>query len=155
MAIKVRCPGCRQKIRFSGKHESHNGRCPRCFTIVIESAADPDDDPAASHGAIVPRPHQSRPRRFTAAPPPPPALPFAAPAPCATLPWKIPHAVLPRRRPILFRLGTRAIGAFRPSPRTERPDFLSLLGLDAALPFMLFGTTVFGLWLIVILSQFR
>lgn len=110
MSIKIRCPGCRQKIRYSKAPEAGLGRCPRCGTVVLTMGDETDDEagPAASHGAIVPGSHRREtspadetavfrplfPQR-AAVTPPPPAFTAQPPRRPVRLPAR--RAILSRR----------------------------------------------------------
>ena len=177
MAIKVRCPGCRQKIRYSQAPTGRVGRCPRCGTVVLTmedgSDADASIGPAASHDAIVPCPQRrTRPDEDTVVftplfPSPGPARP-TPPLAVATMPWSAPSVRLPVRRPVLSR--RRLVGVCKRGASFSRRghnapvyaagagsvvgDMINAVGLAALLGLSLVGASIMGIWLIVILTQF-
>ena len=178
MSIKVRCPGCRQKIRYSQAPNNRVGRCPRCSSVVLTVDCDSDPDasigPAASHDAVVPGPRRhSNPADDTAVftplfPHPVPAItppPFAAATPCPQAPpryFPTRWSVLARRG--IFRDFRTADGSFVPR-RAVAPGYPPLAGSVAGETFSsigfavmfglsLVGASVLGLWFVVVMSQF-
>lgn len=87
MAIKVRCPKCEQKIKYSRAPEGKQGKCPRCGAVVLTVEGDDDASasfgPAASENAVVPGANRGRPGDDTVeiAPLFPPPIPVVAPPP--------------------------------------------------------------------------
>ena len=162
MAIKVRCPGCRQKIRYNQAPHGSQGRCPRCSAVVLtmEDASDADATvgPAASHDAVVPGPRRhSRPEDDTVVFTPlfPSPVPVVAPRPFAraTVPPRSPAVRLPARRAVLSRRGF-ATPRHPARPGSIVGDVASALAIAAMLGLSLVGASVLGLWVIVILTQF-
>ena len=138
MAIKVRCPGCRQKIRYNQAPQNRHGRCPRCATVVLtmedDSTADPEDDPAASHDAVVPPRRRTRPDDDTAVftplfTPPAPAIPS-------------PPSALALPRPLPPRAGS------------TWGDLATAIGLAALVGMALVGAAAVGLVITIVLTQF-
>ncbi|MEK7466214.1 MAG: hypothetical protein AAB074_02265 [Planctomycetota bacterium] len=175
MAIKVRCPGCRQKIRYSKAPHGSQGRCPRCAAVVLTMEIDSDPDasigPAASHDAVVPGPRRhSNPADDTAVFTPlfPHPVPAISPPPSAVAPAcrQAPPNFFPTRWSVLARRGyfgnaRLAGGSFAPR-RSVAPalagslagNLASGIGFAVLLGLSLVGASVLGLWAIVVLTQF-
>jgi hypothetical protein len=173
MAIKVRCPGCRQKIRYDKAPDNRVGRCPRCSAVVLSMEDDHDSDasigPDASHDAVVPGPRRrSRPEEETAVFTPLFAAPVPAVAVLPPLPVPAAHppaiaAPPPARRRFLrvHKIGGASFsrrGSIAPvyaaSPAAVIGDIASALGISIVLGLSLVGALVLAFCAIVVMTQF-